>query len=182
MKPLGPVVNRAQSVLDSLSQAGELRQNAVTEPLSSSDIDLNREPPYRLEAFDVSACWTKKRDCMSKRWLASRLGKRVSPSTAFFARVLLHAAILFVVALLPCSPSSFGLSTGTESEAPMDEDGSSEEEAITVQARSRVRRIQFGLPALLPPPCGLSFKTTGNAGDPPSGHRLSSHLLAPLRC
>lgn len=119
---------------------------------------------------------------MSKNQPVRRQVERILPRVPNLARVLLHASILFVVALFPCSPSSSGLFTGTESEAPMDEDGSSQEEAITVQARSRVRHIQFGLPAVLSPPCGLSLKTTGEAGVPLSGHRLSSHLLAPLRC
>ena len=82
----------------------------------------------------------------------------------------------------PCATPSFGLLNVTESEAPVDQDESSEEEAISVQARTRVGRDQPGLRLLVPVHGGLSLATASIASLPHSGHRLSNNLLAPLRC
>ncbi len=108
---------------------------------------------------------------MSKKTPTSLQAKHALASVAFFARVLLHSSALFLVALFPCTPPSFALLNATESEAPVDQDESSEEEAISVQARTRVGRNQPGPPLLVPLPGGVSLATASIAGVPYSGHR-----------
>ena len=108
--------------------------------------------------------------------------KRALPRMAFFARVLLHSSVLFVMALFPCATPSFVLLTETESEAPVNQEELSEEEAISVQARTRVGRDQPASPLLGAVRGGLSLATASIAGVPHSGHRLPNNLLAPLRC
>ena len=119
---------------------------------------------------------------MSKKTPTSLQAKHAFPRGAFFARVLLQASVLFVVALFPCATPSFGLLTVAESEAPVDQDESSEEEAISVQARTRVGRNRPGSPLLVPVRDGLNLATASIAVVPHSGHRLPNNLLAPLRC
>lgn len=119
---------------------------------------------------------------MSKNRPTRLRAKHALPRVAIFARVLLHSSVLFVVALFPCATPSFGLLNATESEAPVDQDESSEEEAINVQARTRVGRDQPGFRRLGPVHGGLKVATVNITSLPHSGHRLSNHLLAPLRC
>jgi hypothetical protein len=130
---------------------------------------------------------TKKTPTSTKETPTSLRAKRSLSSVAFVARVLLHSFVLFVVVLFPCAAPSFGLFNLTESEAPVEEDESSEEEVTKVQARIRVARIrvardQPGLPFLVPMRGRLNLATASMAGVPHSGHRLPNSLLAPLRC
>lgn len=101
---------------------------------------------------------------------------------AFSTRVALHFSVLFVLALFPCHTPSVGLLDLTESEAPLDQDESSEEAAVGVQARTHIRRRQAGFSLLVPVRGGLSLSTAGTANIPHSGHRLPNNLMAPLRC
>ena len=119
---------------------------------------------------------------MSKCRSTTLLAKHALPRAAFFSRILLHSCVLFVVVLFSCTAPGLGLLAVTGSEAPVDQDESSEEEAISVQARARVVRDQPGSPLLVPVRGGLSLATSGVAGVPHSGHRLPNHLLSPLRC
>jgi hypothetical protein len=119
---------------------------------------------------------------MSRKTPTSLQAKHALASVAFFARVLLHSSVLFVVALFPCTEPGIGLLNSTESEAPVDQDESSEEEAISEQARTGVGRDQPGSPLPVPVRVGLSLTTVGIARVPNSGHRLPNNLLAPLRC
>ena len=107
---------------------------------------------------------------------------RALPRAAFLARALLHAAVLLVMSVFPCTPPGLELLNVAESEAPFDQDQSSEEEAISVHARARVGRGQPGWPLLVPVRGGLSLVTAEVATAPRSGHRLPNDLLAPLRC
>ncbi len=81
---------------------------------------------------------------MRKKTPTSLQAKHAFPCVAFFLRALLHFALFFVVASFPCGRPSFGLVNVTESEAPVEQDESSEEEAFSVQARSRVARYSAG--------------------------------------
>ena len=118
---------------------------------------------------------------MSKKTPTSLQAKHVLASVALFARDWLHSSVLFAVALLPCTTPSFGMLNSTEFEAPVDQHESSAEEAISVQARTRVGRDQPGSPLLVPVRGGLSLATASIAVVPHSGHRLPNNLLAPLR-
>jgi len=119
---------------------------------------------------------------MSRKTLATFQAKHAIPRVAFFARVLAHAAVLFVAALFPCTALSLGLPNVTESESPAGPDEPSEEEAVCLQARSRVARSQPSSPLLVPVRVGFRRAAARPASVPHSGHRLPNHLLAPLRC
>jgi len=121
-------------------------------------------------------------DHVSKNTPISLRAKHALPRVEFLARVLLHSSVLFVVALFPCATPSFGLLNVTESEAPVDQDESSEKEAISVQARTRVGGDQPDSPLLVPMRGGLSLAVASIASVPNSGHRLPNNLLVPLRC
>jgi len=81
---------------------------------------------------------------MSKSTPTSLQAKHALPRVATFARVLMHSSVLFVVALFLCATPGLGLLNVPESEAPVDQDESPEEEAISVQAPTRVGRGQLG--------------------------------------
>ena len=87
---------------------------------------------------------------MSKNLPRSLQAKLALPRLAFLARAVVHIAVLLVVALFPSATPSFGLFTATEFEAPMDQDESSEEEAISVLARTRAGRERPGSQLLAP--------------------------------
>lgn len=119
---------------------------------------------------------------MSKNWPTSLQAKYVARRVAFFARILLHSSVLFVLALFPCATPSFGLLTETESEAPVDQDESSEKEATGVQARTRVGHNELGSRLVVSVRGGSSLTAVNIAVVPHSGHRLPNNLLVPLRC
>lgn len=89
---------------------------------------------------------------------------------------------MLVAAFFPCAASSFGLLNVVESEAPFDQDESSQENAISVQIRTRAGRDQPGLQLPAPVRASLNVATASIAAVPHSGHRLPNNLLAPLRC
>jgi hypothetical protein len=119
---------------------------------------------------------------MSKKSPTSLQAKHALPWVAFFARVLLHSSVLLVGALFPCATPTLGLLTVAESEAPVDEDESSEELAISVRDRTRVDRDPPGSPLLGPVRGGLSLAPSSTASVTNSGHRLPNNQLAPLLC
>ena len=119
---------------------------------------------------------------MSKKIRISLQANLALPRLAFLARVVLHVAVLFVVGLFPSATPGFGLLAATEFEAPMDQDESSGEEAISVLARTRARREQPGSLLLAPVRCGTNLSAASRVDVPRSGHRLPNNLLAPLRC
>ena len=121
-------------------------------------------------------------DFMIEKTLTTPLAKHALPRAAFFARVLSHACVLFVVTLFPCTTLSLGLPNVTESESPAGSDESSEEEAVCLQVRTRVVRNQPSSPLLVPDRVGFRHATARLASLPHAGHRLPNHLLAPLRC
>lgn len=107
--------------------------------------------------------------------------KRVISRVACLTRVFVHWSALFVVALFPCATLSAGLLNVTESEAPLDVGESSEEIAISVQRRIRVRRGRSGLPLRMQMRGGSTLATDRVVRVPHAGHRLPNNLLAPLR-
>ncbi|MDA1051184.1 MAG: hypothetical protein O3C40_11985 [Planctomycetota bacterium] len=119
---------------------------------------------------------------MSKKTQTSFQAKHALARVAFFARVLLHSSMLFVVALFPCATPGMGLVNVTESEAPADQDESSAKEAISLQCRTRVVRNQPSSSFVVPMRSGLGLAAAKIAGHLHTGHRLSNNLLAPLRC
>ena len=97
-------------------------------------------------------------------------------------RFLLQAYVLLVVACFPSATPSLLLLPATESEAPVEQEASPEEAALAEQTRTRVARDQ--LSRRLPVPLRV-IRANGPSRLtilPPSGHRISNHLLAPLRC
>jgi hypothetical protein len=96
-------------------------------------------------------------------------------------RVLMHAAVLFVVAIFPCTSSTQGSRTVTESEAPVDQDETSQERDISLQDGTRVRCKQLSVALPVPNRIGL-LVSVRTAGASRSGHCLPNGLLAPLRC
>ena len=106
--------------------------------------------------------------------------KHMLPRVAIFSLVV-HASVFFAVALLPCASLSFGLREATESEAPVEREGSPEEVAIYAQSRMRVVRSHASIRLLVTLRTRLKLSTS-SASVARSGHRLPNHLLAPLRC
>ena len=100
----------------------------------------------------------------------------------FSAQLALHLLLLFIVALFTCSTPCITSWDLTESESPAEQEQTSQESVINQQARARVR---LSLPKM-PLPVSLQQRgltlNTQAAIAPPSGHRLSNHLMAPLRC
>jgi hypothetical protein len=121
-------------------------------------------------------------DFMSEKTLTTPHAKHALPRVAFLARVVLHACVLLVVTLLPCTTLCLGLPNVTESESPAGPDELSEEKAVCLQVRTRVVRNQPSSPLQVPVRGGFSRVTSRLASLPHSGHRLPNHLLAPLRC
>lgn len=101
--------------------------------------------------------------------------------TAFSARVVVCALVVFVSAMFSHAAPRIGLVSSTESEAPVEEGKSVEEAAISVQGQTRVRRRQPTTPLPIAMRCGASLSMNTRSG-PQSGHRLHNNLLAPLRC
>lgn len=70
-----------------------------------------------------------------------------------------------------------------ESEAPVGEDESPEDEAVRSEAGNDIRRISSCEASRLPTFCDGRFpKTIDMITASPSGHRFSNGLSAPLRC
>ncbi len=99
-----------------------------------------------------------------------------------FVRLLLHAVVLFVVAIFPCAAPTLGSRTVTESEKPVDQDETSQEKDVNLQARTRVGGRQRGVPLLVPGGSRPSVSAQVMVRASRSGHRLPNNLLAPLRC
>lgn len=103
------------------------------------------------------------------------------PCLAFATRVSLHAAVMLVVAIFPCATPSLALRPATESEAPVDQDETSQEQDFSLQAKPRIGRRQTGVPLQVPVHISLRVSHEAVRATMP-GHRLPNNLLAPLRC
>ena len=93
----------------------------------------------------------------------------------------MQAFVLILAALFSGGASNFQSMQLTESESPVHEDESSEEEAVSVQARTRVYGNPPGVLSMITRHGDLSH-STGTASTARSGHRLPNNLMAPLRC
>jgi len=109
--------------------------------------------------------------------------KRDSPHAVWLACAFLHSGVLIIAALFSCGIiPCLGLLPVTESEAPVDQDESSEEAASSARVRTHFSRTPSSLPLVVSLSGGINFATTRIFRVPDRGHRLHNNLLAPLRC
>jgi hypothetical protein len=101
----------------------------------------------------------------------------------FWPTVALRCLLLAGVILLPGAITSIGLQRClSECEAPFDKAESSEAAVLRVQSHTRRRHPDPGTQVLIVDACATTLRWVGDLDRAaPAGHRLTNHLLAPLR-
>jgi len=100
----------------------------------------------------------------------------------FGPQVALRCLLLVGAVLLPATSPHMGLQRLVECEAPIDEAGSSEEAVTRPQGTTNHRGPRPHSSILVVVPCDTTFGNVVKAESAvPTGHRLSNHLMAPLR-
>jgi len=118
---------------------------------------------------------------MSSKVHTSTRVKHALPRVLFSAPVALRFLLVLAISLFTCATPSIGQRELVESEAPLQEEHSNEEAAVSERALAGFPQNQLGFRLLVPLQNSQS-RLARVDNSPKSGHRLSNHLMAPLRC